>query len=395
VTATDATDGTKSPATSPATTVNVGAFTKLQLLMPGETAAPGTSTGKSGTPVAQTAGSSYTVTVNGVDANWNLIATNDTIVISSSDANATLPASAALVGGTKTFSVTNKTAGSQTVTATDSTHGTITANTGTGFTVNPGALTKLQLLVPGMTAAPGTASGYSGAANAQNTDNALTVTVNGVDANWNLVNSAGDTVGITASDPNATLPANAALVGGTQTFSLNFNTAGTRTVTATDITNGGISPNTSPNITVNVGAFAQLQILLPGQAAAAGTVSGLTGSPSAQVAGASFSVTVNAVDASYNVVSTNDAVHLSSSDANATLPPNTAMAGGTLTLSVTNKTVGSWNFTASDVPHGGIASGISSNLTVNVGAFTKLQLLVPGMTAAPGSASGYTGAPSG
>ena len=40
--------------------------------MPGETAAPGTTNGKTGTPNAQTAGNSFTVTVNAVDANWNL-----------------------------------------------------------------------------------------------------------------------------------------------------------------------------------------------------------------------------------------------------------------------------------------------------------------------------------
>ena len=91
--------------------------------MPGETAAPGTPTGKTGTPTAQTAGTGYTVTVNAVDANWNLVSTNDTVEITSSDANATLPANAALSGGNRTFSVTNKTAGSQTVTASDVTHG--------------------------------------------------------------------------------------------------------------------------------------------------------------------------------------------------------------------------------------------------------------------------------
>ena len=59
------------------------------------------------------------MTVNAVDANWNLVSTNDTIAITSSDPNAVLPANAALVGGTKTFSVTNRTAGSWTVTASD------------------------------------------------------------------------------------------------------------------------------------------------------------------------------------------------------------------------------------------------------------------------------------
>jgi hypothetical protein len=36
--------------------INAGAFSKLQLLAPGESAAPGTPSGKTGTPSAQTAG---------------------------------------------------------------------------------------------------------------------------------------------------------------------------------------------------------------------------------------------------------------------------------------------------------------------------------------------------
>src|SRR6185295_18787105 len=207
LTASDITDGTKTANTSPSITVNVGAFVKLQLLVPGETAAPGAPSGKTGTPTAQTAGTTFNVTVNAVDANWNLVSSTDTAGITSSDANASLPANAALVAGTKTFSVTLKTAGSRTVTATDSTDGGKTANTSPSITVNAGAFTKLQLLVPGETAAPGTGTGKTGAASAQTAGTAFNVTVNAVDANWNVVN-ANHTVGLTSSDANAALPIN-------------------------------------------------------------------------------------------------------------------------------------------------------------------------------------------
>src|SRR5207253_851592 len=124
VTATDATDGTKAAKSSAEGKGNAGAFVKLQLLMPGESAAPGTASGKTGTPTAQTAGSAFNVTVNAVDANWNVVSSTDTVAITSSDAYATLPVNAALVAGTRTFSVTLKTSGSSTVTATDATDGT-------------------------------------------------------------------------------------------------------------------------------------------------------------------------------------------------------------------------------------------------------------------------------
>lgn len=111
-------------------------FTKLQVLLPGETAAPNTLTGKTGTPVEQLAGVPFTITVNAVDNLWNRVPATDTINITSSDGGATLPADAALLGsGTRTFSVTLNTAGSWTITATDVTDGTKTAGTSTTLVI--------------------------------------------------------------------------------------------------------------------------------------------------------------------------------------------------------------------------------------------------------------------
>src|SRR5438445_513938 len=138
-------------------------FTKLQLLMPGETAAPGTASGKTGTPNV-TAGTAFTVTVNAVDANWYVVtsAPADTVGITSSGKNATLPANAALSSGTQQFSVTLNTVQTATVTASDITTPAMTASTSPSITVNAGAFAKLQLLAPGETAAPGTASSEPG-----------------------------------------------------------------------------------------------------------------------------------------------------------------------------------------------------------------------------------------
>src|SRR5947209_13832631 len=119
--------------------------------MPGETAAPGTAGGKTGSPTAQTAATAFNVLVNAVDANWNLISTNDTVAITSTDTNAALPGNAALVSGTNSFNVTLKTAGSATVTASDVTHSGITSNTSPSITVGVGTFAKLQVLLPGQT----------------------------------------------------------------------------------------------------------------------------------------------------------------------------------------------------------------------------------------------------
>jgi len=241
--------------------VGAGAFSGLQLLTPGETAAPGTLVGKTGTPSAQTAGTAFNVTVNAVDVYWNLVnGITDTVNVSSSDGNATLPANAGLTAGTKTFAVTLRTAGSATLTASDITDNSRTASTSPGIAVNKGLFAKLQLLAPGETPVPGSATGKSGTPTAQSAGGAFSLTVNAVDANWNLINTATDIVSIASSDGNAILPANGSLLAGTRSFGLTFKTAGSNTVTARDVTDSTKTANTSPAIAVNPGIFAKLQV---------------------------------------------------------------------------------------------------------------------------------------
>jgi hypothetical protein len=114
---------------------------QLQVLWPGETAAPGTPTGKTGTPTPvsiSTNGGSVTFTVNAVDSKWNLIPTiNDTVAIMSSDSAATLPGSSPLTSGTGQFTITFATTNSQTVTATDVTQGNVAPNTSSPILVTP------------------------------------------------------------------------------------------------------------------------------------------------------------------------------------------------------------------------------------------------------------------
>src|SRR5207249_11507890 len=114
----------------------------------------------------------------------------------------------------------------------------LTAATSGNIAVSPAAFAKLQLLVPGEIAAPGTATDKTGTPTAQSAGTAFNITVNAVDNFWNTVNTATDTVGITSSDANAGLPSNVPLVSGTQTLSVTFKTAGSRTLTASDLTDG-------------------------------------------------------------------------------------------------------------------------------------------------------------
>lgn len=361
-----ATDGGLYGYASSSLTVDAGAINKLQLIVPGETVDAGSATGKTGSPSTQTAGSGFTATVNAVDAHWNLVSSTNTISITTTDANDTHPLNAALVGGTKDFTVTFKTAGSSTITASNVTVPGITANTSPSITINPGAFTKLQILAPGETAAPGTVTGKTGSPSARTAGSSFNVTVNAVDANWNLVNSVSDNIGITSSDGNATLPSNNTLSSGTQTYSITLRTAGTATVTASDISDPTKTSNTTPSLTVNAGAFSKLQILAPGETADPGSGTGKTGTPDAQTALIQFNVSIRAVDADWNLVNTvTDVISLTSSDGSATLSSPSALSGGTGTRNVTFSTDGSFTVTVSDDDDGGITDGVSASITSN------------------------------
>jgi hypothetical protein len=368
----------------------------LQLLVPGEVAVPGSSTGKSGTPNNQTAGTAFTVTVNSVDSNWNKVTTsNPTVSITTSDLYDSEPANAQLVNGTSTFNVTPKTAGILTITASD-VGGVLTSNVSPDITVGVGAAVKLQLLVPGESAVPGSSTGKTGTPNSETAGVAFTVTVNCVDSNWNKVSTANPTVKITTSDLYDSEPDQSALVNGTQTYNVTLQTAGSATITASDV--GGVyTSNVSPSITVQVNTATKLQLLLPGEVAVAGKLTspaGKSGTPNSETAGVAFTVTVNCVDNWYNIVSNaNPEVKITTSDLYDSEPDSAPLVNGSKTYSVTLQTAGSATITASDVD--GISplytESVSPSVTVNVNTAVKLQVLVPGETAAPGKTSSPAG----
>jgi hypothetical protein len=120
--------------------VGTANFTQLQVLLPGETNAPNTTTGKTGspTPVSLESGVGTTVTVLAVDAQWNPVpGVTDTISISSSDGGAILPGSETMVNGSAQFTLDFGDSGSWTVTAADVTSTSILPNTSSQVTVDP------------------------------------------------------------------------------------------------------------------------------------------------------------------------------------------------------------------------------------------------------------------
>ena len=165
----------------------------------------------------------------------------------SSDASAVLPANYTFTGGDAgihVFSVTLKTAGTRSITATDTVTGTITG-TQSGIVVNVGP--TFHLVVSGFT-------------NPTTAGVAHNVTVTAQDAGGNTTTAYTGTVHFTSSDGAAVLPANYTFTGGdagVHVFSVTLKTAGTQSITATDTVTGTIT-GTQSGITVNAAAAATL-----------------------------------------------------------------------------------------------------------------------------------------
>lgn len=168
-----------------------------------------------------TAGTAFNFTVTALDSSNAVVpAFAGTVHFASSDGQATLPNDAPLTNGMGNFSATLKTAGSQKITAT----ATIA---GTSNTIAVSAAPASQLTV----STPATATARV----------TFSFTVSALDAYNNPATSYTGTVHFTSSDAKAILPADTALVAGTENFSATAETTGSQTISAADRNNAAIS----------------------------------------------------------------------------------------------------------------------------------------------------------
>ena len=191
-------------------------------------------------PSPMLAGSSYSVTVEARDAyGFRAIGYRGTIHLTSSDAAATLPADHAFVAGdngTSPFSgVVLRTAGTQSITATDIATGSI-IGTMSGITVTPGPATSYVFSGPS-TVGAGTS---------------FSVTVDAREVYNNRATGYTGPVKFSTSDTQGTVPAgNLPLNAGYSTFTngVVLRTAGTQTVTVTDSNNSALTKSISVVVT--------------------------------------------------------------------------------------------------------------------------------------------------
>ena len=329
------------------------------------------------TPASATAGVSNSFVVTAVDTTGaTLTGYTGTVQFTSSDGQAVLPASytfTAANGGSHSFSATFKTAGSETLTATDASSGD-----------------AAQFTVPVAPAALKTFS-VTGLPSPDQSGSVQSIVVTALDAYGNTASGYLGTVSFSSNDPLAVLPANytfTAADAGVHTFNVTLNTAGSDSVTVTDQATsdkGSESAQVSP-------VFGGLK---------------LTQTPASATAGVSSQFVVTAVDTTgATLTGYTGTVQFTSSDGQAVLPASytfTAANGGSHTFNATFKTAGSQTLTATDQ-----SSGDAAQFTVPVApaalktfnvtglpspdtAGTVESIVVTALDAYGNTASGYLG----
>ncbi len=236
-----------------------------------------------------TAGTAGSVTVTAEDAYGNVVTGYaGTVAITSSDIQAVLPPNAVLTNGVGSFSVTLKTAGSQSITATDTVTSSITGSQ-TGITVNAGALASFTI---------------STITSPQTAGTAFPITITAYDQYGNVETGYS---GALLSDLSGSLTSTGSFTAGVWTGTVTITKAmATDVITVTDASSG-INAQ-SGAFTVNPGALASF------------TISAIT---DPQTAGTAFSITITAYD-QYNNVATNYAGPAVLSDVSGSLSPTTA-----------------------------------------------------------------------
>ena len=334
------------------------AYTRLQVLLPGETAAPGTVTGKLGTPRAQSVGIPFNVTVRACDATWHLETTVTNIVaLNSTDESATLPGPTALAGGVATLTVTCNAGGSFTFTADDQSDPTIPEATSAYVSVyavhgfefsrisqkNQYAGTPMSISVRAVDSNGQTVTGFSGEVLLQE------ITSFGI----GRISPDRVTLGGGQWSGNVTLYR-------ADETSINRGNVNIYAVLEADPSKNG----TSDPFTVHPGTFSRVQIVVPGQSALPGSVTGVSGSPATQSVGQPFAVQAYSTDPYWNPLPSYDVVRITSGDPEASTPISGGLNNGYRQFSVTLGTVGTQTLTITDQSNGSIQGMTSQGIYV-------------------------------
>lgn len=324
-------------------------------------------------------GSAHTVTITARDAFGNVeVNYYGTAHLTSSDSTTVVSADASLVNGVGTFTVTPMTLGVQTLTATDT-------------------ATSLVMGTEAITVTPGWAARFvMSPLSATTAGNSQSVTVTAFDAFGNVSNVYTGAVLVSTTDARvgsfyATFSAADA---GVHTISIPLMTAGSQSVSVTDVANPSVTVSQS-GITVTAGAAASI------------SVTALHGT----TAGVAQTFTVTARDAFGNIATGyTGTLAFSSSDTQATLPASYTFAAadaGVHTFSMAFKTSGGQSITVQDsanvansaftffqrdiLINAATMTGFAFRAPTNVTAGVAFNLTVMAVDAYGNVVTGYTG----
>jgi SPP1 family predicted phage head-tail adaptor len=394
------------------------------------------------------------VTVTALDiSNFIAFGYTGTVHFTATDGAAVFPSGGSLTKGVGVFSVTLRTAGSQTITAADTATPTII---GSASSTVAAGVADFAVAMPGIITA-----GVQ-----------FVVTVTAFNADGTVNTGYGGTVQFTSSDANAStqLPAGSSLTSGVGIFSATLTTAGTQTLSASDATTPSVTGRAA--ILVGFATMSKIGVTLPSTGtagvtfgvtataldaynntvtswfsqptwsftttAAAGPsgkpvngvlsttakynsvglanktftatdslVSSRKGSasmvisaaaathftfiaPSTATGGVGFKITVNALDAFSNLATGyTGTMHLTATDTGAILPPNSTFTAGRGIMSVTLSTAGAQTLTATDTVTSSI-TGHSNTITVAAGTGTYFVLTMSGNNYGSGNGNTFS-----
>ena len=363
-------DGTSDPFT-----IHPGTFSRVQVVVPGQQPLPGSVSGLSGSPATQAAGQGFPVSVYATDPYWNPVPSGDNVRVAPSAGTAV---TGALSNGYRQFTISLTAVGTQTVSVSDLTNGSIQGMTSAGILVLASAVDHFV---------------FNAISSPQTAGTPVSITIRATDASGNTVPGyAGDVILSGNTGPGSVTPELITFANGTWTGSVTvFGAGGSVRLTCSDFS----SPphiGTSAAFVVNPGPFYGLQIILPGETAKGGTADGKDGTPTNQTAGSPFSLTVRAVDQYWNLVSgINDRIAFASTDSFASIPADTNLVNGQVVFTARLYKSGPQTITVSDLDNSGIQPNTSGSVTVIGGTFSRVLILAPGESPAPGTATGRTG----
>jgi hypothetical protein len=364
--------------TSDPFTVHPGLFSRVQIIVPGQDPLPGSMSGFTGSPASQGAGQNFEVDIYGTDPYWNPVPSFDDVIITSSDPEASTPITGALNEGYQRFTVFLSTVGTQTLTVSDQTNGSILGMTSMGIAVIPSAPDHFEIETIPSTITAG---------------ESVPVTIRSTDVGGNTIpDYNGDAILTANTGPGSISPEQITFSSGVWMGEMTFfGAGGAVSFTCSDFSSPPRS-GTSNSFEVVPGEYRKLQVLLPGQTPRGGTEDGYEGTPTDQNAGTSFNLTLRAVDDYWNrVPGINNRVELSSSDMFAGMPADTVLNNGELVFPVTLYRAGHQTISASDIDSTSIESYTSSTVLVLSGTYARILILAPGEVIAPGTEEGRTG----